>query len=185
MNHRILGWVALSVLLVHGLAGVETRAADKAQIQQALTNGAAWIKAGMKEKRGSHKSLANVALLKAGEPHDSPLMLEAVADINAKIKSGGVYEPAGDQIYEAGVDITLLADLDGEKYLPQIQAIAHYIISNQSPQGHWNYLPPRNERERTGGDISVSQCSKSALACAKMKICGYPPQGIVREVPCS
>ena len=156
MNHRILGWAALSVLFVHGLTSVESRAADKAQIQQAIVKGAAWIQAGMKEKRGSHKSLANVALLKAGEPHDSPLMLEAVADINAKIKSGGVYEPAGDQIYEAGVDITLLADLDGEKYLPQIQIIANYILTNQSPQGHWNYLPPRNERERTGGDISVS-----------------------------
>lgn len=178
-NHRILGLAVLCVLFGNGLTTGESRAADKAQIQQAIARGTAWIKAGLKEKGGSRKSLANVALLKVGEPHDGPYMVDAAAHVLGKIKDG-VYQPSADQIYEAALDITLLADLDGEKYLPQIQIIANYLIESQSPQGHWNYLPPRKEPERTGGDVSVSHYACLGLWAAARAGVKIDPQVWVR-----
>lgn len=91
----------------------EAHSADKAQIQQAIVRGSAWIKKGIKDSAGSHQTLANVALMKAGEPHDSPFMVDAVAHVFSKIKDGK-YSAPEDQIYEAALDVTLLADLDGE-----------------------------------------------------------------------
>ncbi len=148
------------LMVLYGVWGIawaarDAQAADRVQIQQAIARGAAWIKVGIEKKGDAQKSLSFVALMKAGEPHDSPLMAEAVVHVLGKIKDG-VYSAPGDQIYEAALDVTLLADLDGEKYLPQIQIIANYLAENQSPEGHWNYLPPKKDVQRTGGDVSVS-----------------------------
>jgi hypothetical protein len=152
---RIQRFTALTALVGSLLMSCAATAADKAQIQQAIAKGAGYIKQGLAQRSSAVKSLSYVALLKAGESPDSPLMAEAVAHVLSKTKSG-TYTPTADQIYEAGVDATLLADLNGEKYRPQIQLIADYIVENQSPQGYWNYLPPRNEPARIGGDISVT-----------------------------
>ena len=155
LKRAILGVVALCLLLGRGVSPTVAQAADKAQIQQAMAKGAGWIKSTMKNRGGGAKTFAYLALLKADEPHDSPVMKEAVAHVLERFKDG-VYTPGSEQLYEAAVEINLLADLDGEKYRPQIQLIADYITSSQSPEGHWNYLGDKTEKKRTGGDISVT-----------------------------
>lgn len=169
----------LLVLVAWLLCAREMAAADKGQIQQAVSKGAGFLKQGLGQRPSSIKSLCYVAILKAGEPPTSPLMTEAAAFVVEKTKSG-VYTPSNDQLYEAGVDATLLADLDGEKYLPQIQMIADYIIESQSPQGHWNYLPPRKEEARIGGDVSVTHYACLGLWAASRAGVKVDPEVWVR-----
>ncbi len=79
-----------------------------------------------------------MALFKAGEAPDGPIMREAVAHIMEGFQ-GGEYKERAEHIYEAALEITLLSDLDAEKYLPQIQLIADYLIGQQKPHGTWTY----------------------------------------------
>lgn len=154
-RNRVLVLTLAAITALAGLTGNRAGAADKAQVQQAIAKGAGAIKANLKNIGGSSKSLAYIALLKAGEPEASPIMAEAAAYVLAKIKDG-VYNPSSSHIYEAGVDASLLADLNPEKYRGDLQKIADYLVKHQSPQGHWNYPEPYKEESRTGGDISVT-----------------------------
>ena len=172
MNHRILGLAVLCLVFGNSLNSRGVRAADKAQIEQSIAKGTAWIKATDKGNGIPIPSLGAIALLKAGEPSSHKIVADAVTLIQGKIKDG-VYQQPADQIYQAALDITLLTDVDGKKYLPEIQIIANYIIENQAPAGHWNYLAPKSAPDRMGGDVSVSHYACLGLwsaARAGMKI---------------
>lgn len=132
-----------------------TIAADKAEIQTAIAKGAAHIKSTLGKKNGAAKSFAYLTLFKAGEPAESPLMQEAVKHVRDKIKDGS-YSEAREHIYEAAIDITLLADLDGEKYKPDIQIIASYILEHQNAAGWWTYPPPHSKPGCIDGDVSIT-----------------------------
>ena len=179
MSKRIQSVAALCALAFFGLLALKTEAADKARIQQAIARGAGFIKTKIRDRNHAEKSLSFVALFKAGETAESPLMQEAAAHVLSKFKDGA-YFPSADEMYEAGVDATLLADLDGEKYRPQLQIIADYISSNQSSEGHWNYLPPRRSADRMGGDVSVTHYACLGLWAAARAGIKVDPQVWVR-----
>ena len=168
-------------LVVVGLLGQANGlpAADKAQIQQAIAKGAAQIKSTLEKRTGGQKSFAYVALLKAGEPHESPLMAEAVAHVMKNIRDG-VYQNPAEHIYEAAIDITLLADLDGVKYKPEIEIISKYILDNQDSAGYWKYPPPRSDPNCTNGDISVTHYACLGLWAASRAGVKIDPQVWVR-----
>lgn len=130
-------------------------AADKTEIQAAISKGAAHIKSTLSKKNGAAKSFAYLTLLKAGEPSDSPLMQEAVKHVRDKVKDN-IYSGAREHIYEAAIDITLLADLDGEKYKPDIEIIASYILEHQNEAGWWTYPPPFSKSGCINGDVSIT-----------------------------
>lgn len=130
-------------------------AADKSEIQAAIAKGAAHIRSTLGKKSGAAKSFAFLTLLKSGEPSDSPLMQEAVQHVRDKIKDGS-YSGAREHIYEAAIDITLLADLDGEKFKPDIQIIASYILEHQNEAGWWTYPPPHTKNGCIDGDVSIT-----------------------------
>lgn len=149
-----LVFLAVMTVSLYQLPGF-ARAADKSQIQTAIAKGAAHIKSTLAKKNGAAKSFAYLTLFKAGEPAESPLMQEAVKHVRDKITDGS-YSNAREHIYEAAIDITLLADLDGEKYKPDIQIIATYILERQNEAGWWTYPPPFTKNGCINGDVSIT-----------------------------
>jgi len=130
-------------------------AADKAQIQQSILKGAAYIKSTLDKRHGGHKTLAYISLLKAGEDHAGPLMNEGVKHVMSKFKDGAYARPQ-EHLYEAATDIMFLADLDSEKYKPEIQLIANYIVPLQNEQGWWTYDPVQRDPICVNGDVSIT-----------------------------
>ncbi|RLS58126.1 MAG: hypothetical protein DWH91_03325 [Planctomycetota bacterium] len=181
MTFRRILHLLIVASLVAGFGSPSARAADKAQIQQAIAKGVTAIKANLKNLSNSEKSLAYLAVYKAGEAPNSPLMVEAVAHVRGKIKSSG-YEPTANHFYEAAIDLSLLADMDAEKYQQDIKVIAGYLAKGQSPEGHWNYPAPHNEAERTGGDVSVTHYACLGLWAAARAEVEVDPQIWVRAL---
>ena len=127
------------------------------RVQALIDKGAAYLR-GQIEKagHGGRVTLAAYALLKSGEKADSPRLKLAVDEIRAKLKTtDGVttYNPQGSSegVYEAGIDLMFLTDLDTEAHLALIQSIAEWLVAQQHPDGFWSYLG------NTDGDTSISQ----------------------------
>ncbi len=179
MIDRIFLAAALSSIGAFTLWTSPAQAADKAAIQNAIARGAAYIKTTINQRPYGEKTLSYLALLKAGEPADGPVMAQGAAHILEKFKNGE-YHAVSHHIYEAGVDLTLLADIDGEKYRPQIEIIAKYILYNMSPDGYWNYLPLGRDPGRPGGDISVTHYACLGLWAAARSGVQIDPQVWVR-----
>jgi hypothetical protein len=149
-------------------------AADKAAVQQGIARGAANLRSRLADLRGSDKTLAYLALFKAGEAADGPIMAEAVAHIMANFKDGKYNEPP-EHVYEAAIEITLLADLDAEKYLPQIQLIANYLISEQRSYGTWTYPGTKGDGS-PNGDMSITHYACLGLWAAERAGAQVDPQ---------
>lgn len=149
-------------------------AADKAAVQQGIARGAANLRSRLGELKGSDKTLAYLALFKAGEAPDGPIMAEAVAHIMANFKDGKYNEPP-EHVYEAAIEITLLADLDAEKYLPQIQLIANYLISEQRSYGTWTYPGTKGDGS-PNGDMSITHYACLGLWAAERAGAQVDPQ---------
>ncbi len=98
-------------------------------------------------------ALGGLALVKAEVPSTDPAMVR-VLDVIGRRFSGSAYRPEGGsgiEIYEAGVTLLLLANLDSGSHRSQIDAIARFLASKQNPNGSWDY------QGRSSGDMSISQ----------------------------
>lgn len=146
-------------------------AAQNAQIDDAVKRGVSFLKSNFGRTNGGRKSLAALALLKGGEPPSSAEITKAVEEIRRKIKKG-TYQalPNNESIYAAGVNITLLADIDANRYRDEILAIAEYIIAQQGVGGDWDYP------KRTVGDTSISQYGMLGLWAAERARISIPAE---------
>jgi hypothetical protein len=126
------------------------------QIETARQRGLAFIKSNARStpKTGGRAALVAMTLLKAGIPVDDPVVQQTINEVVSRV-SGTTFKPVPEQegIYEAGVSLMALANADPEKYKPQIEVIANYIIANQGTEGDWDYVGP----DRSTGDTSISQ----------------------------
>jgi len=132
-------------------------AADGAAVTTAIRRGAEFLRGQLNADSGlrsAERSVVALALLKAGEPPDSPLLTGAVDAVVAKTV-GGYVASEEYHIYEAGVDATLLADYDGERFVAELQAIGDFISENQLSTGAWDYHESNGRPSR--GDTSVTQ----------------------------
>jgi hypothetical protein len=69
---------------------------------------------------------------------------------------------AYDHIYGAGVDAMLLADLDKDRYVNNLQSIANYVQRTQRGNGSWS------DSGNAPGDVSMTQYAVLALwACQR------------------
>ena len=140
-----------------------TQAADKAAIAESMQKGVRHIISvfGTIKDEGD-QALAALALLKCGHPESSAEIQGVAAEI---IKRCADDKYAGGQhhIYLAGVDATFLADLDSQKYAPQIKIISTYLQSLQLPNGGWDYPTGRQGI----GDTSVVQYACLGLWAAE------------------
>lgn len=154
------------------LAGGSTvRAADAVSIQKAIEKGAVWLQQNFNSISSSGENgLATLAIVKANVPTNSPAITGGVQRIVEKCKTGE-YVPPTNHIYEAGVDINVLADVDSQQYLPQIQMIADYLLAQQLPNGGWDYPTGRQGH----GDTSVTQYALLGLWAASRAGVEIPP----------
>ena len=132
---------------------VETRAAEKGQIQQAIERGKQFLL--KQNKIEAAGTLACYSLVKAGVDKQHPDIQKAVQAVRAKCESRG-YFPGGHYNYEAGVDAMLLEAVDREAYLPQLEMIAQFLIARQRPHGGW-YYPNESGTTTEYGDTSITQ----------------------------
>jgi hypothetical protein len=149
LGTKWLGWLACAITF----SPIAAMAADKAAIAAAMQRGVSFLAKELpKMDDTGERSLAALALFKCGfDPATAPVST-VVGEVLNKIDNGK-YSSSHHHVYEAGVDINLLADIDAERYRPQIQAIAQYIMSQQLPNGGWDYPSGRQGL----GDTSVVQ----------------------------
>jgi hypothetical protein len=98
-------------------------------------------------------SLAAYALLKVNQTPAHRIVSTAVKHIEERQDPEKIYNPVSphEGIYEAGVDLMLLAEVDPEKYLPLMQQMVNYLIEKQLGSGGWTYPG------KSVGDTSMSQ----------------------------
>lgn len=145
--------LCLAVLALMSLSRIGT-AADAKQLQESIDRGANRLKARISEASGQYRPLMALAMFKSGMPVDTPEIQAVVSSILVRCPESG-YVPSSDQIYQAGVEATLLSDLDPEKYQAELKRISQYILANQLSSGGWDYPPPRSRSNH--GDTSVTQ----------------------------
>jgi len=148
-------------------------AADAASQQQAIGRAAASVRSNFATYHEGYKTIAALALLKAGMPPQTPEIQDALSEIQKRIDPAKGYTLAGHRecYYIAGVDAVLLADLDGEKYRNELMAIQKFIEQGQAADGSWDY-PGTMAR----GDTSVTHYALLGLwACARADV-PSPPQ---------
>ncbi|MCA8990888.1 MAG: hypothetical protein KDA88_02870 [Planctomycetaceae bacterium] len=153
-------------------------AANEGQIKASIDRGVAFLRAQFKGAPDEHKGLIGLTLMKAGQPHDAPEIKEAIRLAREKCKDGQ-YRAEREHFYEAGVDATLLAD-SGEECKAELQAIANFIISNQNPNGGWNY--PGQGESVAAGDTSTMQYCCLALWAADRTGVEIDPQVWVKAI---
>jgi len=119
---------------------------------------------------GGQLSLAGLAMVKAGEPLDSPLITKALESVKQRFSDqpDGTkkYTPHTEHegVYEAGVDIMFLLAVSESGYPSEVAAAAQYLIQRQRSDGSWTYP------DETVGDTSMTQYAM--LGCWSAKSAG-------------
>lgn len=152
----------LSLALCATQSSAVQAAGEPPEIRAAIESGKGYLRTtGATLQSGGLLSLSALALAKDGEPVNSPVVARALQSIQGKIGTSGykAVNPS-QQIYEAGVDLMLLANTDPERYKPQMQAITDFLVQAQYPGGEWDY--PTHD----GGDTSMVQYAMLGLWAA-------------------
>lgn len=150
-----------ALLMLCGRSPIE--AADDAQIQQAIGRGATWLESNItKESDPGVESLAALALVKAKVPANRAAVQTVVQKVLQRIQNGE-YTASSHHVYQAGVEATLLVEVNPQQYQGQILAITNYIVGQQLPNGAWDYPTGREGV----GDTSVTQYACLGLWAAE------------------
>lgn len=169
MRKSCISWaIIVALVMTCGMA----RAADPQEVLDSIHAGADSLLASASdwntdEGDQGHRSLAAIALVKAKIPLDTPAIANAVQAVVAKCTAEG-YRPRNHHYYEAGVDATLLVEVGGANFRPQLQIIADYILAGQLDHGGWDYPEGHDELNQTtySGDTSVTQYAVLGLWAA-------------------
>ncbi len=138
-----------------GLAIIVSLATGTARAQQvpAVSRGIDFLRKQSAMLGAGESGLALLAMLKAEVPLTDPALKACVATIDKRF-DGSTFKPeraGGSDIYEAGVIIMALANLDPDGRKSQIKSVADYILGKQKAAGGWDY------DSRMAGDTSISQ----------------------------
>ncbi len=160
-NLNLIGKKWLALLITSGVVASSScvvMAADRSpEVEAAIQKGADYLS---KVAKDAENGLLPYALMASGRAPTDPEVARLLAKIVAKTVNME-YVGKGEHIYEAGVDAMALASADKEKYRPQLEAIANYLIAQQRDDGSWDYPNQRN-----GGDTSISQYAMLGLWAA-------------------
>lgn len=127
--------------------------ATQQQLQLAIDRAIAYLKKGVSSSEDAHASVMTLALLKAGVPETDPSIAGTLARAAGRFDTAGKFLAGQHGIYDAGVTLMALANANPQKYRRQIDAIVEYIVSNQCPNGSWDYMQPYRQL----GDTSITQ----------------------------
>lgn len=155
----LIAWVSMPGF-VFGQAAQQNKVPARVteqQIEQARQRGITFLRGNVRSagKTGGRAALIAMTWLKAGVPVDDPDLQPLLQDILSRCASSN-FKPASEHegVYEAGVSLMALANADPEKYKPQIEAIANFLIAQQNSEGDWDYPASGG---KTNGDTSISQ----------------------------
>lgn len=151
---RSPSWIELRIAVLIGILAISDArvfGADVAKIDQAVDRAKQFLLS--QNKSSAAGSLACYSLIKSGIDKEHPDIQRCVQEVVSKCRSGG-YVPGAHYNYEAGVDAMLLEAADREKYKPQLESIAQFLIGRQRPHGAWYY---QSEGGGEYGDTSITQ----------------------------
>jgi len=141
--------------------GVKSPPVTEKQVLDARARGIKYLKEKIQSQQDpGYRFVAALALLKADVSAETPEIRETIDVILASCK-GGKYVPGPRHLYEASVALMCLANADREKYKPQIEMIAIYILSQQNDSGSFDY--PVGVKGRAFGDNSITQFALLSL----------------------
>jgi hypothetical protein len=160
--------VSLLVFALSGLALPSAAGQTPEQIRVAIERGAEHLRQGVEHSQLREVGLMAYALLKAGEPVDSPAIQKLIDRIiEDKFKTGHYLTDSTYQFYEGGCDLMALSEAGPKKYAKQIDEISSFIASHQNANGSWYYWARHDSPQETeGGDTSVTQYAVLGLWAA-------------------
>lgn len=169
MKHTILGWAVCSILLALMQPSVFAlrKTTGIPRYDASVTRAVAFLK-GFDNVPEQEKTLVAYALLKAGEPLSSPLVVAGVDLAHERGMSKGYR--GYDHIYYAGIDALLLSAVDPELHKPALQNIADYVSAQIKGDGGWSDSP------KGASDTSMCQYGMLALWSAVTAGCSVSPQ---------
>lgn len=129
-------------------------------VRQAVDRGLAYL-AGREAEEGylqiGARALRGLAFLKAGRPHDHPIIVKSAEEIIKQIPPSGLpkdFPMSNWDNYSTGLSLIFLCNYDPQKFSREIQAILGYSFFRQKSHGGWGY--PGGDTEGTG-DTSQTQ----------------------------
>ncbi len=126
------------------------------------------------------KSLIALALLKGNRPTNHPKIQEAVVACQEAAKSLE-QQHAGDVIYDLGLAIIFLSELDADQYRSEITSLMDLLVKWQKGNGGWGYLEGAN---LPNGDTSMTQYAVLAMWTAD-RTGAYPVKPEVAAKVCN
>ncbi len=133
---------------------------DDPRVKAAVARAAAWLRTRANQRhQPGELALAVHSLAKIHEKYpdlvaeNDPALLHMVESLKAYCPPSGFIpaQKGGHDNYEAGVVAMALSAAGGEANRKEIEVVAQYIMSKQSPNGSWNY------DGETAGDTSMTQ----------------------------
>jgi len=139
---------------------------------EAVASGVRYLKSQTGKIPERETSLVAYAMIKAGESVDDELVQHGLRDALERTEKG---HSGYDHIYMSGVDALLLAEINPEQHLAQLQKIADYVASKQLPGGGWSDTT-------SNADTSMSQYAMLALWAAKGAGATISPEVVERNI---
>jgi hypothetical protein len=148
---------ALAISVCFAWAGnVQPAAAytpESPEVRELLDRALKYLDSAETHSRLGGKSLIGLALIKGNRPTDHPKVVEAVEA--CKRAAANLEERhAADVIYDLGIAIIFLCELDADQYRQEITALMKLLNKWQKDFGGWGYLEGAN---LTSGDTSMTQ----------------------------
>ena len=180
MNQHLMSvCVAILFISVQQSAIAERKSSGVPRFDAAVVRGVEFLKGkvDVDKTEAGPLVLSAYALFKCGEPVDSPVVKAGLKAVLESIQPDG-YRPhvAYDHLYEAGLFSMFLADVNSEKYQPQIQRMADYVASKQRADGSWADTPT------AAADVSMCQYAVLSLWAAQRTGCTIPAEVLDKTV---
>jgi hypothetical protein len=139
----------------------------------AVAKGVADLQANRDQINERAKTLVAYALLKAGVELTDAVVAEGIEIAKARAENKGY--TGYNQIYLAGVDAMLLAEVDPQKHKAALQMIANFVSDRQHPSGGWS-------ESQTNPDTSMAQYAMLALWAAHRAGATISPETVDRSI---
>lgn len=156
LRSRTAAWLGCAwLVLLSTSTTAQLLTPESPEVKQAVERAKKYLGSAPQDKHIGGECLISLALLKSGS-EASHARIQATADEVVRRLAEGDHQLETDN-YDNAFSIIFLANLDAEKYQPQIQRLIELLIAQQKPHGGWGY-----PHEKTG-DIPRMQYAVLAL----------------------
>ncbi|MBA2114832.1 hypothetical protein HOV93_19990 [Planctomycetes bacterium FF15] len=128
---------------------------DSPEVQKVVKAANGYLAASGNHSRVGGKSVIALALVKSGTPKDHPKITSAVDACKKFASQVPTYKH--DVVYDAGLALIFLCELDPFEYNREIQNLVTFFIKNQRAHGGYGYA------ENPSGDNSMTQYAALGL----------------------